>query len=62
MSYFQNPFDQDFQQSWPLGDRQFSPTFKCPRNKNNNDLMVCWNSEPYNLVGVTDLKLHYVGS
>lgn len=59
MSFYQNPFDTDFQQSWPLGDRQFSPSFKCPRNKNNNDLMVGWNLEPYNLTGVTDLTLYY---
>lgn len=59
MSFYQNPFDIEFRQSWPLGDRQYSPTFVCPRNKNNNDLMVCWNFEPYNLTGVTDLTLYY---
>lgn len=59
MSFYQNPFDADFQQSWVLGDRQYSINFKCPRNKNGGDLMVAWNLEPYDLSSATDLTLHY---
>ena len=52
MSFFQNPLPWDFQGSWVLGDRQFSPTFKCPANAGRGDEIVCvWNVPPYNLSG-----------
>jgi len=40
MSYFQNPFSQDFIATWLLSDRQYNPDFKCPRNAGRGDEMV----------------------
>lgn len=59
MSFYQNPFDADFIQSWVLSDRQYSIDFKCPRNKNNNDLMLSWNNGPYDFSSVNTLTLYY---
>jgi hypothetical protein len=52
MSYFQNPFTQDFIAPWLLSDRQYNPDFKCPRNAGRGDeMVVAFGSAPYNLSG-----------
>ena len=40
MSFFLNPFSQDFIAAWLLSDRQFIPDFKCPRNAGRGDEIV----------------------
>ena len=47
MPFFQNPFQQEFRASMPFGDRQYSLTFSVPANKNQSQIMVSWNTEPY---------------
>lgn len=60
MSFYQNVFDQEFRQSWPIGDdKQFALTFVCPPNKNGSELQISWNLEPYNLSSATDLTIYY---
>jgi len=52
MSYFQNPFSQDFIATWLLSDRQYNPDFKCPRNAGRGDeMVVAFGEAPYNLSG-----------
>lgn len=44
MSWFQNPFFEDYRGNWVLGDRQHAPTFICPRNAGRGEeLVVSWN-------------------
>jgi hypothetical protein len=58
MSFYQNPFDFDFQQNLPFSDRQYNITFKCPANKNTSNIATCWNSEPYDLSSVNTLTFY----
>lgn len=52
MSYFQNPFANDFQGSFVLGDRHHQPTFRCPRNAGRgDDLVISWADGPFDLSG-----------
>jgi len=52
MSYIQNPFAQDFIAPWLLGDRKYSPDFKCPRNAGRGDEMViAFGAAPFALNG-----------
>jgi len=54
MSWFQNPFFEDYQGNWVLGDRQQSLTFKCPRNAGRGEtLVVSWQppTPVYNFAG-----------
>ena len=52
MSFFQNPFTDEFRGSWVLGDRQQSLTFVCPGNKGRGDTVItAWSDGPYNLSG-----------
>lgn len=58
MTYFQNPFAADFHGVWVTEDRQYSPTFSCPRNTGRGDDIVSAFGEPtgnvprtYNLSG-----------
>lgn len=52
MSFFQNPFTQDFIAPWLLSDRQYNPDFKCPRNAGRGDEMVAsFGVAPFNLSG-----------
>jgi hypothetical protein len=52
MSFFQNPFTNDFIGTWVLGDRQDSPDFKVPRNSGRGDeILVVHAKGPYNLSG-----------
>lgn len=52
MSFFQNPFTQDFIAPWLLSDRQYNPDFKCPRNAGRGDeMVVSFGEAPFNLSG-----------
>ena len=52
MSFFQNPFSEDFRGNWVLGDRQQSLTFNCPANSGRGDTVVTsWANGPFNLSG-----------
>lgn len=59
MTYFQNPFAQEFQGVLSLADRHLNPTWKVPANLNDSHLMMAWNLPPYNLTGNTDLTINY---
>jgi hypothetical protein len=52
MSWFQNPFFEEYRGNWVLGDRQQSPTFICPRNAGRGEeLVVSWNIPAYDFTG-----------
>ena len=52
MSFFQNPFTEDWRGVWVLGDRHHQPTFVCPRNSGRGDeLVVSWEDETFDLSG-----------
>lgn len=52
MSFFQNPFAQDFYAPWLLSDRQYTPNFKCPRNAGRGDeMVVSFGEAPFDLSG-----------
>lgn len=52
MSFFLNPLSQDFYAPWLLGDRHYSPTFKCPRNAGRGDeVVVTHGVAPFDLSG-----------
>lgn len=52
MSFFQNPFNEEYQGYWVLGDRAHSLTFKCPANTGRGDEIVrSYENAPYNMDG-----------
>ncbi len=52
MTYFQNPFAEDYTGIWVLGDRHQSLNFPCPGNAGRGrDLLHAWNNGPYDLSG-----------
>mgnify|MGYP003969454863 CR=1 FL=1 len=52
MSWFQNPFFEEYLGNWVLGDRQHSLTFKCPRNAGRGEsIVVSWNLPAYDFTG-----------
>lgn len=52
MSFFQNPFNKEYQGYWVLGDRAHSLTFKCPLNTGRADEFVrSYGTPPYDLDG-----------
>lgn len=52
MSFFQNPFTQDFIAPWLLSDRKYTPDFKCPRNAGRGDeMVVSFGTAPFDLNG-----------
>jgi hypothetical protein len=53
MSFFQNPFCEEFRGSWTLSDRKYSPNFVCKGNAGRGPEMVTiWNrASTYNLSG-----------
>lgn len=52
MSFFQNPFNEEYQGYWVLGDRAHVLTFKCPANTGRGDELVrSFENAPYNLDG-----------
>ena len=56
MSYFQNPFLQEYRGNWVLGDRQYVLTFTCPPNSGRAmDYVMAWN-RPVGLPAAYDLS------
>jgi hypothetical protein len=52
MSYFQNPFAEEFRGNWVLADRQLSLTFICPVNAGRgSDSVMSWAEDNYDLSG-----------
>ena len=52
MSFFQNPFPQQFRGNLVLGDRQHIPEWISPQNAGrDDDLIMAWNNGPYDLSG-----------
>lgn len=52
MSFFQNPFADEFRNNWLLGDRHHAPTFVIPGNAGRGkEIIYTWNKGPYNLSG-----------
>lgn len=53
MSFFQNPFPDEFRNNWLLGDRHHIPTFVCPANLGRGkEIIYAWKTTgPYNLTG-----------
>lgn len=53
MSFFQNPFHNEFRGNMLLGDRQHIPTFVCPPNYGRgDDIVISWSeSETFDLSG-----------
>lgn len=55
MSFFQNPFNKEYQGYWVLGDRAHSLTFKCPANVGRGDELVrSYGEAPYSMDGTDD--------
>jgi hypothetical protein len=59
MPFFQNPFDQEFRGSVPFGDRQYSLTFAVPPNRNQNQAMIAWNTEPYDFSTYNSFSINF---
>lgn len=52
MSFFQNPFNSDFEGNWLLGDRHYIPKFVIPGNKGRGeDSVYIYPEGTYNLSG-----------
>lgn len=52
MSFFQNPFPEDFRGNWVLGDRAQSLVFFCPQNTGRDgNTVVSWKDGPFDLSG-----------
>ena len=52
MSFYLNPFSQDFSGSFLLGDRHYAQDFRCPRNAGRGDeLVVAYGTAPFDLSG-----------
>lgn len=60
MSFFQNPFNQEFIGSMLFDDRQLNPNFKCPANKNTSNYQVAYNKGPWNLSSGNNLTINYI--
>lgn len=60
MSFFQNPFNQEFIGSMLFDDRQLNPNFKCPANKNTSNYQVAYNKGPWNLSAGNNLTINYM--
>jgi hypothetical protein len=52
MSFFQNPFNEDFEGNWLLADRKHIPKFVVKRNAGRGaEVVVSYGADPYNLSG-----------
>lgn len=52
MPFFQNPFADEFEGSWPVGDRHHMPTYVIkPNTGRGKEIIYAWNNAPYNLSG-----------
>ena len=47
--FVQNPFGQEFIATFQLGDRRFSPNFKVPAHRTQNEVLISNTSENYDL-------------
>jgi len=59
MSFFQNPFDQEFQGYLGVGDKRTALTFIVPANVNKSDTILAWNVGPYDLSTDNTLTINY---
>ena len=59
MSFFQNPFDQEFRGNLVLGDRQYILTFQVKPNRNKSDYQLAYNSGPYDFSAGGNLTINY---
>lgn len=59
MSFFQNPFSEEFRASIPLGDRQYNLSFVVPSNRNQPNAMIAWNLEPYDLSTYPNFTINF---
>jgi hypothetical protein len=52
MSFFQNPFNEDFEGNWLLADRKHIPKFVVKRNAGRGaEVVISHGNDPYNLSG-----------
>lgn len=59
MSFFQNPFDQEFQGYLQVVDKRAAITYIVPANVNKSDAQLAWNIGPYDFSSDTDLTVNY---
>jgi hypothetical protein len=59
MSFFQNPFSEEWRGNLVMGDRQYSLTFSIPANKNKSDYMLAWANEPYDFTASATFTINY---
>lgn len=59
MSFFQNPFNEEFRGSIPFSDRQYSLTFSVPANRNQSQAMIAWNLEPYDFSTYNNFTINF---
>lgn len=63
MTFFMNPFNQEYKALFPQVDHHDFPkpliTYTIPPNKNTSTAMVAWNVEPYDFSSLTDLTINY---
>lgn len=59
MSFFQNPFDQEFQGYLPVIDKRAALSFKVPANLNKSDAQLAWNIGPYDFSSDDELTINY---
>jgi hypothetical protein len=59
MSFYQNPFDQEFQGFLQVIDKRAAITFIVPPNVNKSDAQLAWNIGPYNFSTDNILTINY---
>lgn len=59
MSFYQNPFDQEFEGFLQIIDKKAALTFIVPANVNKSDAQLAWNIGPYDLSTDTILTINY---
>lgn len=59
MSFFQNPFNEEFRGSLPFSDRQYTLTFSVPANRNQSQGMIAWNLEPYDFSTYDEFTINF---
>jgi hypothetical protein len=59
MSFYQNPFDQEFEGFLQVIDKRAALTFIVPANVNKSDAQLAWNIGPYDLSADNTLTLNY---
>jgi hypothetical protein len=59
MTYFMNPFHEDFLGVWVIDDRAHHPTFPCPRNAGRgHNIVVAWNEPSGTIPRSFDLSVN----